>query len=435
MIIKRKDENIDSVFELSNFLTNRGLINYPQDQIVEITETELQLKDVFLDDTLADIMKEFPRFNEFEIVNEPEEKVQFQSLQNLPDRERISTVPVFDNLYGEKSSEKLNRETFSEHNINNNENNLESMNQNQNLEQEMEIKPFTDQEIEEAAKVYNPTKGDPSATPPSKPGLEVEGEATPETIAAFNAHARIRVYSKYGKILGRKFFNEDISDKERKQLVEDILLIAEEVPEIKDEIVTKLVPETTPEEIEDEIANAETFSDEEIIAAGGDDLEDDDEVEEITTFSDEEIAEAERKEREAAGEDKPDKTTEKEEITKCPEYQKVVETLKEDDIQSFAELEEALGEIPEEEVEVLTDEQLENLPSEVGLVEEEADQEEVKAFKAKIANRTKGVRTFSNEGLIISKRGMRRSFAAKTSSVAEIRKQELERLKNKRIIN
>jgi hypothetical protein len=112
-----------------------------------------------------------------------------------------------------------------------------------------------------------------------------------------------------------------------------------------------------------------------------------------------------------------------------------VETLKEDDIQSFAELEEALGEIPEEEVEVLTDEQLENLPSEVGLVEEEADQEEVKAFKAKIANRTKGVRTFSNEGLIISRRGMRRSFAAKTSSVAEIRKQELERLKNKRIIN
>jgi hypothetical protein len=338
MIIKRKDEDIDSVFELSNFLTNRGLINYPQDQIVEITETGLQLKGVFLDDTLADIMKEFPRFNEFEIVNEPEEKVQFQSLQNLPDRERISTVPVFDNLYDEKSSEKLNRETFSEHNINNNENNLESMNQNQNLEQEMEIKPFTDQEIEEAAKVYNPTKGDPSATPsgspttiprennlesmnqnqnleqemeikpftdqeieeaakvynptkgdpsatpPSKPRLEVEGEATPETIAAFNAHARIRVYSKYGKILGRKFFNEDISDKERKQLVEDILLIAEEVPEVKDEIVTKLVPETTPEEIEDEIANAETFSDEEIIAAGGDDLEDDDEVEEITTF-------------------------------------------------------------------------------------------------------------------------------------------------------
>lgn len=387
--------DIEAAIALTDELVNAGIITDKDNQVLGIYDSEIQLDEIFPSDGLTAILLNYP---DWKINTDPSETDAFNPEEGLPDVDKIGTVP--DPTYQDEIEENINIELFPEsenmfseksgrqtNNINNSKpmarKNFDDPNltekgvaieatqtevekdQNQNdanynpAEGEfssVDVAPFTDEEIERAndvevdsndgeITVFTEEEIEEMTDPEEVEQLAETMETEEDTFAArqkrlFSAKRRLRKVN--SKRLARKSFSDELTESEKSSVIEDIVAILEDAPEIKEAVVEEVDDLTLNNQPEAYAETEETETETEVETPV--------ETTETTTETETEtVPEVTETETETTVETPAEPETEEEEET---EEEVDVEAFSEEEIEEAPEV---LEEAPLEETEVETE--------------------------------------------------------------------------------
>lgn len=323
-----EDPDTDKSVALVDDICKSGLITDRDNQIIGIYDTEIILDDVYPSEELSAILENYPGYK---IFTDPKEVDAFHPEDGLPDVTKIGTVPSptyeiqdqGDNdlstlqLFPESeintfspqgSGEVENKDSFNNSKImkkNFNDPTLDPNGVSKDGQQSavvaeakkdnanytpaegsfssVDVEPFSQAEIDKAndvqvevngneeVKVFSDEEIESITDPTEAETLANEMEEEETTFSEkkkrlFAAKRRIRRAN--SKRADRKSFAEELTDKEKSDVIEDIVAILNDAPEIREAVaeeVDELSPEvtTTSEKVEETVT--ETPADETVI--------------------------------------------------------------------------------------------------------------------------------------------------------------------------
>lgn len=324
------EPDIENSLALLEQLRRENIVN-DNDSILGVDEDMIELTGVYPSEDLTRVMEQHP---DFMIQTTPDETDPFMAEDGLADKDKISTVPTQETLVEEDNFDLNEVQLFSDSDLEEAQEELEPNNDNLNsnmrkkfneelpVEQEEldvnEVDLFTEEELEAAESDENQSEIEAFSEEEideMKSVEEVE-EATEKIEEAdeafcdnqkklFAAKRKLRrVNSKYAN---RRNFTEELTEKEQSEVVDDIVAILQDSPEILGAVAEEVemlkgpeltetfneevseAPEAEVKEVEEKDEVVEAFTDEEIAEAEGEEAEED----EVETFSEEEIEESE----------------------------------------------------------------------------------------------------------------------------------------------
>lgn len=355
MKIKNTSSNADLEISLNllDQLVEEGIITDKPNQVLGVTEEEITLSDVYPSQALSDILAQYP---DYKLITDPSETNAFKPEDGLPDITKVGTVqdPNYDNqelsnkieLFPDgKTSDniiksfnkvinmKQNRKNFNELDENGvavagKQADVESTakkddanyNPSEGEFSSVDVEPFSQEEIDKANDVEVNVNGNSEVKVFSEEEIDemTDPEEIEETVGAMEQDeqafsdrkkhlfaAKRRLHRINSKFSARKSFAEELTDKEQSDVIEDIVAILQDAPEIR-EAVAEEVDElqgnkvtTESEEAEEPVVEETTEepvveeTEEPVVEETASDDDDDDTSIETMAFSDEEINEVE----------------------------------------------------------------------------------------------------------------------------------------------
>lgn len=304
------EPDIENSLVLLEHLRKENIVT-DNDSILGVDEDGIELTGVYPSEELTKVMEQHP---DFIIQTTPDETDPFMAEDGLTDEDKIGTVPTQETLVEEDDFDLTEVQLFSDSDLEEAQEELEPNNDNLNsnmrkkfneelpVEQEEldvnEVDLFTEEELEAAESDENQPEIEAFSEEEIDEMNSVEEveEATEKIEEAdeafcenqkklFAAKRKLRrVNSKYAN---RRNFTEELTEKEQSEVVDDIVAILQDSPEILGAVAEEVEMLKGPE-------LTETFNEEEEVSEAPEVEEVKEENEEIVeAFTDEEIAEAE----------------------------------------------------------------------------------------------------------------------------------------------
>lgn len=412
----------DVSLALVDDLVKNKIITDRDEQILGIYDEEVQLEGIYPSEELTLVLAEYP---DWKISTDPSETDAFKPEEGLPDADKVGTVPdpIYKNeeegeeliedlkgiklfpeseiTFSEKSGERDNNNNFNNKTMSKRKNfddpalnpegvALDATQTEVDVEQtqddanydpagegfsSVDVAPFTDEEIKRAndievestdgeITVFSDEEIEKMADPDEVERLADEMELEETAFAErkkrlFSAKRRLRKVN--SRRIDRKTFAEELSESEKSAVIEDIVAILEDAPEIKDAVaeeveglvteaaeepeteVTEEVVETPAEEpVTEEVTTEEPVVEEEVPATEEDPVETEEEELDVEAFSEEEIEGAPETEVEETVEvteepaEEPEVTEEDEETNEGEEIGRVFcKAFSEDSVKNY----------------------------------------------------------------------------------------------------
>lgn len=423
-----QDHNLDVCLNLIDDLVKEAIITDKASQVLGVTDDEVSLSEVYPSQELSDILTAYP---EFKIITDPSETNAFKPEEGLPDVNKVGTVqdPTYEDneqspeLFPDtevsdtiiKNFNKVNTMSKNRKNFDKVDENGVAIDEKQAAVESTErkddanynpaegefssadVEPFNQEEIDKANDVGVNMDGNSEVKVFSEEEIDemTDSEEIEETAKTMEEEeqtfsvgkkrlfaAKRRLHRINSKFAERKSFAEELSDKEQSDVIEDIVAILQDAPEIRDAVAEE-VEELQGTETPAKDSTEEVFNEDIAPSVIEDEDEADTESIETMAFSDDEIAEVE------------------DEVADIPSEEEVTEQVEEtdeaaDDPDMTSDNEEEVEEeVEESEDEYKDDEEDENGVTEAGnLFVKSFSSDSVSSFKrsqlAKMAERTPG---------------------------------------------
>lgn len=387
------DVNPDVSLNLVDDLVKENIITNRDEQILGIYDNEIHLDGVLPSEELSTLLEMYPGWK---ITTDPSETDAFVPEEGLPDVDKIGTVPdpnyptedTNDNLENielfPESETTFSEKTGKKHNVNSSNNMSKRKNfddptltpegvaveatetevvetqekDDQNFNPDaggfdgQDVAPFTDEEIDKAndvevdsndgeITVFSDEEIEEMIDPDQIEQIAEEMEQEETSFAdrkkrLFTAKRRLRKVN--SKRAARKSFSDELTDSEKSDIIEDIVAILEDAPDIKEAVVTEVGEFETPAK-EEETFNEETPAEEVVVETP---------VEEVETPTEEQVV--------VESEETPAEVTEEVTVETPAEPETETEETEETEMDIDAFSDDEIEEAPETEVAEVTEE-------------------------------------------------------------------------------